>query len=154
MAIEKDAAKDISINFKGKRQKNKDQLISAKRASKGRKSSFTLIEKCIFTRNKKGFGFVAIGKGRSDVFIGQKEQGFAMEGDLVEIEIFNKRGFRGKRKGTFIRVLERASREILARLKRTRQKTVAIPVNLYSGLPFLWIAKEDDSSEIESGTLI
>ena len=154
LAMEKAAAKDTGIHFKGKMEKNKDHLIDVQRPEKGHKSSFALTEKGLFTRNQKGFGFVAIGKGRPDVFIGQKEQGFAMEGDLVEIEIFNKRGFRGKRKGTVIRVLERASREILARLKRTKQKTVAIPVNLYSGLPFLQIAKEDDFPEIESGTLI
>ena len=60
-----------------------------------------------------------------------------MEGDLVEIEIYNKRGFRGKRKGTVIRVLERI-KEILARLKRTRQETLAIPISTpdchFSGL--------------------
>ena len=69
LAMEKDATKDISIHFKGKRKNNKDQLISVQRPAKGRKSSFALKEKGIFTRNQKGFGFVAIGRGRSDVFI-------------------------------------------------------------------------------------
>ena len=154
LSIEKDAAKDISIRRKGKSKKYKDQLISVQSPVKRRKSSSTITERGIFTRNQKGFGFVAIGSGRPDVFIGQKEQGFAMEGDHVEIEIYNKRGFRGKRKGTVIRILERASREILARLKRTRDATVAVPVNLNSGLPFLRIAQEDDLPELESGTLI
>ena len=77
-----------------------------------------------------------------------------MEGDLVEIKIYNKRGFRGKRKGAVIKVLERASREILARLKRTRHSTIAVPVNLNSGLPHLLVAEEDDLPELESGTLI
>ncbi|MCS5552282.1 MAG: ribonuclease R, partial [SAR324 cluster bacterium] len=154
LAMEKNATKEISIHFKGKRKNNKDQLISVQSPAKGRKSSFALKEKGIFTRNQKGFGFVAIGRGRSDVFIGQKEQGFAMEGDIVEIQIYSKRGFRGKRKGSVIKVLERASREMLARLKRTGHATVAVPVHLNSGLPFLWIAEEDDLPELESGTLI
>ena len=154
LSMEKDAATVIRVPVKSKIKKYKDQLISVQRPANGRKSSFAITERGIFTRNQKGFGFVAIGSGRPDVFIGQKEQGFAMEGDLVEIEIYSKRGFRGKRKGTVIRILERASREILARLKRTRHATVAVPVNLDSGLPFLWIAQEDDLPELESGTLI
>jgi len=107
-----------------------------------------------FTRNPKGFGFVAIGGGRPDVFIGEHEQGFAMEGDLVEIEVFRKRGFRSKQKGEIIKVLERVSREILARLKRTKRQTVAVPVHRNSGLPFLRIALKDDLLELESGTLV
>ena len=107
LAMEKDVAKEISIHLKGKRKNNKDQLISVQRPAKGRKSSFAITERGIFTRNQKGFGFVAIGRGRSDVFIGQKEQGFAMEGDIVEIQIYSKRGFREKRKGAVIKVLER-----------------------------------------------
>ena len=154
LAMENDAAKDIRVHFKGKKKKYKDQLISVQRPAKGRKSRFAITERGIFTRNQKGFGFVAIGRGRSDVFIGQKEQGFAMEGDIVEIQIYSKRGFSGKRKGSVIKVLERASREMLARLKRTGRTTVAVPVNLNSGLPFLWIAEEDDLPELESGTLI
>ena len=88
------------------------------------------------------------------MFIGEHEQGFAMEGDLVEIEVFRKRGFRSKQKGEIIKVLERASREILARLKRTKRETVAVPVHRNSGLPFLRIAPKDDLPELESGTLV
>ena len=110
LSMEKNTAKDISLHFKVKREKYKDQLISVQMPAKRRENSSTATETGIFTRNQKGFGFVAIGSGRSDIFIGQKEQGLAMEGDLVEIEIYNKRGFRGKRKGTVIRILERASR--------------------------------------------
>ena len=91
LSIEKDTAKDISIRCKGRSKKYKDQLISVQSPAKRRKSSSTITERGIFTRNQKGFGFVAIGSGRPDVFIGQKEQGFAMEGDLVEIEIYSKR---------------------------------------------------------------
>ena len=111
-------------------------------------------EKGYFTRNQKGFGFVAIGGGRSDVFIGENEQGYAMEGDLVEIKVFRSRGLRGKSNGEIVNVLERASNEILARLKRTKRETVAVPVHRNSGLPFLWIAEEDDLPELETGTLV
>ena len=73
---------------------------------------------------------------------------------MVEIEVIRKRGFRSKQKGEIIKVLERASREILARLKRTKRETVAVPVHRNSGLPFLSIAPKDDLPELESGTLV
>ncbi len=147
-------ATKIRVPVNAKSKKSKDVLVPAQKSAKRHKICSTITETGVFTRNKKGFGFVAIGSNRSDVFISQNEQCFAMEGDLVEIEIYGKRGFRGKRKGTVIRVLERASREILARLIRTRQATVAVPLNINSGLPFLSIAKEDDLLELKSGTLI
>lgn len=154
LSLKKNTATDSSIHFKGKRKKFRDHLFKNPIPITLQKRSSVITETGIFTRNHKGFGFVTIGGGRSDVFIGQKEQGFAMEGDLVEIEIYSKRQLRGKQKGTIIKILERASIEILARLKRTRHETIAIPVKLNSGLPFLWIDHKDDIPELESGTLI
>jgi ribonuclease R len=145
---------DQRDSVKGKREKFKNEFIREHSPVRRHKSSSSITEKGCFTRNQKGFGFVAIGKGRSDIFIGRNEQGFAMEGDLVEIEIYRKRGFRGKSKGAIFKVLQRASSEILARLKRTKHSTVAEPVQRDSGLPFLWISPEDDLPELESGTLI
>ena len=72
LSMEKDVATVKKVPVKSKIKKYKDQLISVQSPAKGRKSRFALTEKGIFTRNQKGFGFVAIGRGRSDVFIGQK----------------------------------------------------------------------------------
>ena len=140
--------------IKVKKEKIQNETFWKQRPKNRQKSSSGKTEKGYFTRNRKGFGFVNIGGRRTDVFIGENEQGFAMEGDLVEIELSRKRGFRGKQKGEIVRILERASREILARLKRTKRDTVAVPVHRNSGLPFLWIAPGDDLPELESGTLI
>ncbi len=140
--------------IKVKKEKILNETFWQQRPKNRQKSSSSKTEKGYFTRNRKGFGFVNIGGRRTDVFIGENEQGFAMEGDLVEIELSRKRGFRGKQKGEIVRILERASREILARLKRTKRDTVAVPVHRNSGLPFLWIASEDDLPELETGTLI
>ena len=140
--------------IKGNREKVKNELVWKQTPERRQRRSSGKTETGYFTRNPKGFGFVAIGGGRPDVFIGEHEQGFAMEGDLVEIEVFRKRGFRSKQKGEIIKVLERASREILARLKRTKRETVAVPVHRNSGLPFLRIAPKDDLPELESGTLV
>ena len=109
------------VKIKGNREKIKTESVWKKTPDRRQRRSSGKTETGYFTRNPKGFGFVAIGGGRPDVFIGEHEQGFAMEGDLVEIEIFRKRGFSSKQKGEIIKVLERASREILARLKRTKR---------------------------------
>ncbi|MBG55518.1 MAG: ribonuclease R [Deltaproteobacteria bacterium] len=154
LAVKKESVSENRERIKSKYKKYKDHFITFQQPLKWHKTSSSKTETGVFTRNQKGFGFVAIGRGLSDIFISQREQGFAMEGDLVEIEIYNKSSFRGKRKGTVVRVLERASKEILARLKRTRHSTLAVPINLNSGLPDLFIAKEDDLPELESGTLI
>tara|TARA_B100000945_G_scaffold177060_1_gene142017 strand:+ start:2767 stop:5061 length:2295 start_codon:yes stop_codon:yes gene_type:complete len=154
LAVEKVSVAKNRMPDNAKRKRSKDTLISAQKPFKKLKISSKITETGVFTRNRKGFGFVAIGNGRSDVFIGQKEQCFAMEGDLVEIEIYSKRGFGNKRKGTVIRILERASKEILARLKRTKKATMAVPLNIDSGLNFLSISEENDLPEIESGTLV
>ena len=144
----------LKAKTKGNIEKIKTESVWKKTLERRPRRSSGKTETGYFTRNPKGFGFVAIGGGRPDVFIGEHEQGFAMEGDLVEIEVFRKRGFRSKQKGEIIKVLVRASREILARLKRTKRETVAVPVHRNSGLPFLRIAPKDDLPELESGTLV
>jgi len=153
-AVSKEKRKEAKEAKIEKRSQIKNESIWKPRAKRRPRSGSGKTEKGYFTRNQKGFGFVAIGGGRSDVFIGENEQGYAMEGDLVEIEIFRRRGFHGKKKGEIVNVIERASSEILARLKRTKRETVAVPVHRNSGLPFLWIAEEDDLPELETGTLV
>ncbi|MGY8697732.1 MAG: hypothetical protein ACKVIP_03560, partial [bacterium] len=117
----------VSKEKKGEAKEEKSTQMQNESVYKPRPKSRTRsgsgkTEKGYFTRNQKGFGFVAIGGGRSDVFIGENEQGYAMEGDLVEIKVFRSRGLRGKSNGEIVNVLERASNEILARLKRTKRE--------------------------------
>ena len=50
LSMEKDAAKDISVHFKGNRKKYNDQLISVQRPAKVHKSSSATTETGIFTR--------------------------------------------------------------------------------------------------------
>ncbi len=133
---------------------HKKSFFTKKHSHTEKKNHVLKTETGYFTRNRKGFGFVNIGVGLSDVFIGENEQFYAMEGDLVKIKIQRSRGFRGKRKGQIVRILERASNEILARVKRTKRETLAVPILKNIGFPFLRIENKDDIKELESGTLI
>jgi ribonuclease R len=107
-----------------------------------------------FDRNRRGFGFVMVGDGEPDLFIGEDEQNGAMDGDTVEVELLRRRGFRGRRKGIIVRILKRANSTLLARLERKKSAVVAIPVNTNSGLAKLRIPREYDDLEIPDGTLV
>ena len=90
-----------------------------------------------FNQNRKGFGFVSIGGGEADLFISESDVGSALEGDRVEVELLGARGYRGRRKGRVVSVLERASKQCLARLEKKGSELFAIPLNPRIGLPFI-----------------
>tara|TARA_Y100001970_G_scaffold293417_1_gene440059 strand:- start:1946 stop:4186 length:2241 start_codon:yes stop_codon:yes gene_type:complete len=138
-----------------KTKKNFRNKLISKKHSKIKKSKNTRkTETGYFTRNRKGFGFVNIGYARSDIFVGENDQGFAMEGDLVKIQIHPSRGFRGKRKGKIVRIVERASNEIFARIEKTNRETIAIPILKNKGLTFFRIANKNYLKKLKHGTLI
>ena len=151
--LDKDSKEKTFPKEKIKRNSRK-KFTTKKLFHTERKNTALKTETGYFTRNRKGFGFVNIGVGLSDVFIGENEQLSAMEGDLVKIKMHRSRGFRGKRKGQIVRILERASKEIIARVKRTKRETLAVPILKNIGFPSLRIDQKDDLKELESGTLI
>ena len=107
-----------------------------------------------FTRNPKGFGFVQLGSAEPDLYISQFDQGSAQEGDKVEVEWLRKRGFRGRRKGRIVAVLERATRQVLARLEHKRGNTLALPVNPKSSLPPIVIPPDGELPGANPGSLV
>ena len=106
-----------------------------------------------FIATNKGFGFVNIGKAKSDVFIPQGDQNGAMDGDLVEVRAFTKPG-KNRSRGYIQKILQRSTSKMLARLVRGQRTTLAIPINQRNGVPPLVILKDDDQPNIESGTLV
>ena len=106
-----------------------------------------------FIATSKGFGFVNIGKGKSDVFIPQGDQNGALDGDLVEVRAFTKPG-NDRSRGYIQKILQRSTSKVLAKLVRGQRTTLAIPINQRNGVPPLVILKGDDQSTIESGTLV
>ena len=106
-----------------------------------------------FIATNKGFGFVNIGKAKSDVFIPQGDQNGAMDGDLVEVRAFTKPG-KNRSRGYIQKILQRSTSKMLARLVRGQRTTLAIPINQRNGVPPLVILRDDDQSNIESGALV
>ena len=107
-----------------------------------------------FNQNPKGFGFVSIGGGEADLFIGESDIGSALEGDRVEVEMLAARGYRGRRKGRVVSVLERATKGFLARLEQKGKKLYAIPLNPRIRLPLVLISHEEPSEDAEQGNLV
>ena len=138
----------------GHRHKNKKNFENH-RFKKYEKPSFReyKIFEGRFIATNKGFGFVNIGKAKSDVFIPQGDQNGAMDGDLVEVRAFTKPG-KNRSRGYIQKILQRSTSKMLARLVRGQRTTLAIPINQRNGVPPLVILKNDDQPNIESGTLV
>jgi ribonuclease R len=104
-----------------------------------------------FMATAKGFGFVNIGEGKSDIFIPEGEQNGAMDGDQVEVRVFNRRG---RTRGFVQRIVERSTSRVLARLVRGKRTVLAIPLNQRSGVPPVVIKPSDDNVDIKSGEIV
>ncbi len=108
----------------------------------------------VFIRNPRGFGFIATGDGQEDVFVGERDQLNAMDGDKVEFELSPARGARGKRKGRILRVVERSNSRLLATLHRRKSTVTAVPINSNLSFGTLLIRPEHDLSEAQNGSLV
>ncbi|MCH2300315.1 MAG: ribonuclease R, partial [SAR324 cluster bacterium] len=88
------------------------------------------------------------------LFISESDVGSALEGDRVEVELLGARGYRGRRKGRVVSVLERASKHCLARLEKKGNELFAIPLNPRIGLPFITISPTRSMEGAEPGSLV
>lgn len=70
--------------------------------------------------NKNGYGFVIINNGNiNDIFISSGNMGAALDGDLVEVELFAKQ--RGKNlEGQIIRIIKRKRKEYVGKLNKSK----------------------------------
>lgn len=131
-------------------KKRKFSTATSKTASKKPSNTPGVIG--VFSKTPRGFGFVNTG-GERDVYIPEKNQHGAMDGDRVEIAMFQSRNL-GSSKGKIIKIVERNPRYFLARLARGKQMTLAMPINEKSGLRPMVILPKNDLAEAKSGDLI
>ncbi|MDT3696057.1 MAG: ribonuclease R [Ignavibacterium sp.] len=70
--------------------------------------------------NKNGYGFVIINNGNNnDIFISSGNLGAALDGDIVEVELFAKQ--RGKNlEGQIIRIIKRKRKEYVGKLNKSK----------------------------------
>ncbi|MBF0350016.1 MAG: ribonuclease R [SAR324 cluster bacterium] len=106
-----------------------------------------------FVKNPRGYGFVNTGSGEKDIFVPEENQNGAMNGDMVEVRVFQKRGS-DRTRGVIVKVLKRRLSLIVAKLIRGQKTTLAIPLNQAHGLKAVVVQPENDMPEIPSGELV
>lgn len=107
----------------------------------------------IFSLSSQGFGFVDIGHGLQDIYIPREKQNGARDGDRVEIAIFQSRRS-GRKRGRVVHIVERHQKKFIARLRRGKKTTLAMPVNENSSIGPVIIPVEHDIQSAPSGALV
>ncbi len=110
----------------------------------------------VFSKASKGYGFVYIGEGQRDIFVPEEDQLNAMNGDRVEVSLFQSRSLarQGRTKGRIVRIVERSVKLFLARLVRGKRTVLAMPLNENSSLPAVVILPENDLAEAQHGDFV
>jgi len=108
---------NINENQFSKLNKNISGLIKSGMINKTGRRNYIYSSKSnyfegILTLTQKGFGFVIVGGDQSDIFIGRRQLGGAINKDRVKVQLQGHQGVRGPR-GRIIEVLERKTSTFL-----------------------------------------
>ena len=93
--------------------------------------------KGIYSKAKKGFGFVSLSeKELDDIYIPKGSEGNAMDGDTVQILITKERQGDSSAEGKIVKVMKRAVTEVLGLVKERREGLFLFPDNQKLPSPF------------------
>ena len=93
--------------------------------------------KGIYSKAKKGFGFVSLSeKELDDIYIPKGSEGNAMDGDTVQILITKERQGDSSAEGKIVKVMKRAVTEVLGLVKERREGLFLFPDNPKLPSPF------------------
>ncbi|EGL36920.1 ribonuclease R family protein [Oribacterium sp. oral taxon 108] len=93
--------------------------------------------KGIYSKAKKGFGFVSLSeKELDDIYIPKGSEGNAMDGDTVQILITKERQGDSSAEGKIVKVMKRAVTEVLGLVKERREGLFLYPDNPKLPSPF------------------
>ena len=93
--------------------------------------------KGIYSKAKKGFGFVSLSeKELDDIYIPKGSEGNAMDGDTVQILITKERQGDSSAEGKIVKVMKRAVTEVLGLVKERREGLFLYPDNVKLPSPF------------------
>jgi ribonuclease R len=96
-----------------------------------------------------GFGFLEVEGSEKDVYIPHFEMEKVMAGDLVKARITT---FKGKKEVRIEKVLKRASKEVIGKIKVLEDKCLLIPLDQNTHLTFELTTK--DCEKIQEGTVV
>ncbi|HHB78688.1 MAG TPA: ribonuclease R [Saprospiraceae bacterium] len=101
---------------------------------------------------RSGAGFVLVDELEDDIYIPKKYMGSSMNGDRVKVALFNGGRKRRKKEGRIIKVLERATKQFVARLRVLNDVAVAFPES--DALPVEIAIKKEDIREAKDGDMV
>jgi ribonuclease R len=102
------------------------RLVRLKRGRIGLPDQMDLITG-ILTLTKGGFGFVRCDRTAEEIFVGVRNLHTAFNGDRVLVRLKPGHGFRGKREGVIIDIIERRTAQIVGTLVKSRGYSYVIP---------------------------
>ena len=93
--------------------------------------------KGVYSKAKKGFGFVSLSeKELDDIYIPKGSEGNAMDGDTVQILITKEKQVDSSAEGKIVKVMKRAVTEVLGLVKERREGLFLFPDNPKLPSPF------------------
>ena len=93
--------------------------------------------KGVYSKTKKGFGFVSLmEKELDDIYIPKGSEGNAMDGDTVQILITREKQGDSSAEGKIVKVMKRAVTEVLGLVKERREGLFLYPDNVKLPSPF------------------
>ena len=93
--------------------------------------------KGVYSKAKKGFGFVSLQeKELDDIYIPKGSEGSAMDGDTVQILITKEKQDDSSAEGKIVKVMKRAVTEVLGLVKERREGLFLYPDNVKLPSPF------------------
>ena len=93
--------------------------------------------KGVYSKAKKGFGFVSLQeKELDDIYIPKGSEGNAMDGDTVQILITREKRADSSAEGKIVKVMKRAVTEVLGLVKERREGLFLYPDNVKLPSPF------------------
>ena len=93
--------------------------------------------KGVYSKAKKGFGFVSLSeKELDDIYIPKGSEGNAMDGDTVQILITREKRADSSAEGKIVKVMKRAVTEVLGLVKERREGLFLYPDNVKLPSPF------------------
>ena len=126
----------LSFSAKEGRQSS----LTAKPEEKGHSKASMQKErtlKGIYSKAKKGFGFVSLSeKELDDIYIPKGSEGNAMDGDTVQILITKEKQVDSSAEGKIVKVMKRAVTEVLGLVKERREGLFLFPDNPKFPSPF------------------
>ena len=126
------------ISFSAK--EGRHSSLTAKPEEKGHSKASMQKErtlKGIYSKAKKGFGFVSLSeKELDDIYIPKGSEGNAMDGDTVQILITKERQGDSSAEGKIVKVMKRAVTEVLGLVKERREGLFLYPDNVKLPSPF------------------